>query len=225
MHAVDLSVTKRISTAMFNSKSLTKAAFDNLQARFRSFREYVPSDFARKVWSLKELSSFKATEFRQMILHTLPVLLKDVFHTEVYKSVLKLHIAVRLLRDPSKYKENINAAKELIKQFVAEYDYIFGKEHFTFYTHCLLHLPDFVEIYGPLYTFSTYKYENHMRVIKRLLRRKHGHLKQFFNRIEEMRFAYELMDAEVKQNEWWNGFKWSQTICETGVASSFRAIR
>lgn len=208
MHGVDLCVTKRICTVIFNTKSLTKAAFATLQVRFRSFREYVPSDFARKPRSLKELKSFKATEFRQMILYTLPVLLNDVLPPEMYKSVLKLHVAVRLLSDPSKYKENINAARELIKQFVAEYDDIIGKKHFTFYTHCLLHIPDYVELYGPLYTLSAYKYENHMRVIKRLLRRKHGHLKQFFNRIEEIRFADELMDGENYRNQCkFNGFK------------------
>lgn len=120
MHGIDLGVTKRISTAIFDSKSLSKAAFANLQARFTSFREYVPSDFARKPRSLKELKSFKATECRQMLLCTLPVLLKDIVSPELYKIVLKLHIAKRLLSDPSKYKENINAARELINKFVAE---------------------------------------------------------------------------------------------------------
>lgn len=205
MHAIDLGVCKRISKVIFSSssvcKGLPKTVFKALNARFKSFRKYVPSDFARKPRSLEELHRFKATEFRQMLLYTLPVLLKNVVGAELYKEFIKLHVAIRLLSDPSKYKENINAARELITQFVAEYDDIFGKENFTFYTHCILHLPDYVELYGPLYSLSAYKYENHMRVIKRLLRRKHGHLKQFFNRIEEMRYADELISNEKSRDK------------------------
>lgn len=201
MHAVDLGVTKRISKMIFTSKHVTKEAFASMQYQFKSFRKHVPSEFARKPRSLTEVSSFKATEFRQMLLYTLPVLLKDLVSTDLYVNVLKLHVAIRLLSDPTKYKENINAARELIKEFVDEYDSIFGKENFTFYTHCLLHVADYVELYGPLYSLSAYKYENHMRVIKRLLRRKHGHLKQFFNRIEEMRLADELTSTGAGCNK------------------------
>lgn len=196
MHAVDHGVTKRMVKAIFSNDSIcsrvTKASFAVFQARFRLFRSYVPSDFARKPRTLIELAYFKAAEFRQMLLYTLPVLLKGVVSPQLYKHVLKLHIAIRLLSDPSKYKENIEAARTLITEFVDQYDGTIGKKHFTYYTHCLLHIPDCVEKNGPLYSFSAYKFENHMRVIKRLLRRKHGHIKQFFNRIDEMRYADEL---------------------------------
>lgn len=77
-----------------------------------------------------------------------------------------------------------------------DYDKSFGSINFTFNTHILLHLPDYAELYGPIYSFSAYKYENHMRLIKRLLRRKNGHIQQFFNRCEEMRFAAELEEND-----------------------------
>lgn len=204
MHAVDHGVTKRVVKAIFSNDSLcsrvTKASFDTFQARFKLFRSYVPSDFARKPRTLTEIAYFKAAEFRQMLLYTLPVLLKGVVSPQLYSHVLKLHIAIRLLSDPSKYMENIEAARALITEFVDQYDASIGKKHFTYYTHCLLHIPDFVAEYGPLYSFSAYKYENHMRVIKRLLRRKHGHLKQFFNRIDEIRYADELRSEMTSIN-------------------------
>lgn len=198
MHAVDIGVTKRICSAIFGNNvycsNLSKAALLALKGRFKSFRSYVPSDFARKPRDLNEISGFKATEYRQILLYTLPVLLKNIVSPLLYKQVLKLHVAIRLLSDPLRYKENIGAARELITQFVDEYDDVIGKKHFTFYSHCLLHIPDDVEKYGPLYSLSAYKYENHMRLIKRLLRRKHGHIKQFFNRVDEMRYADEIAD-------------------------------
>lgn len=205
MHAVDLGVTKRICDAIFNAgtvcSKMVPRALEVLQKRFKSFRCYVPSDFARKNRNLTELSKFKATEFRQMLLYTLPVLLKNVVSPPLYKHFLKLHVAIRLLSDSKRYKENITAARQLLKQFVEEYDDTIGKKHFTFYTHCLLHIPDYVEQYGPLYSLSAYKFENHMRIIKRLLRRKHGHLKQFFNRVEEMRYAHELDSEDRIKNQ------------------------
>lgn len=196
MHAIDHGVTKRMVKAIFGNdlvcSKVTKAAIAIFQTRIKTFRSYVPSDFARKPRTLVELAYFKAAEFRQMLLYTLPVLLKGVVSPQLYNHVLKFHVAIRLLSDPSKYKDNINAARQLINDFVEQYDDVIGKKHFTYYTHCLLHVPDCVDKYGSLYSFSAYKFENHMRIIKRLLRRKHGHIKQFFNRVEEMRYANKL---------------------------------
>lgn len=204
MHAVDLGVAKRIFTAVTDSdvfcSKLSKTGFAALQARFKCFRPFVPSEFVRKPRCLKLLSKFKATEFRQLLLYTMPVLLKNIVSPPLYNQIMKLHVAIRLLSDPSRYKENIQAARKLISEFVDQFDETIGKKHFTYYTHCLLHIADYVEVYGPLYSWSAYKYENHMRLIKRLLRRKHGHIKQFFNRVDEMRFADELAD-ELEYND------------------------
>lgn len=198
MHAIDLGVTKKIVKVIFGNKScskVTKDIFAALETRFLSFRSFVPSEFVRRPRTIVELSQFKAAECRQMLLYTLPVLLKNLVNPQLYQQVLKLHVAIRLLSDPKGYKENINAARKLINDFVDKYDETLGAINFTFNTHCLLHIPDYVEKYGPLYSFSAYKYENHMRLIKRLLRRPSGYVKQFFNRVEEMRFAEELEDG------------------------------
>lgn len=205
MHAVDHGVTKRFFKAIISNdifcSNLSKTELSTLQARFLSFRAYIPTDFARKPRPFAEIAGFKATEFRQLLLYTLPVLFKDIVSPDLYKHILKLHVAIRLLSDPNKYKENIGAARCLIKEFVDQYDDTIGKKHFTFYTHCLLHIPDCVEKYGPLYSWSAYKYENHMRIIKQLLRRKHGHIEQFYNRIEELRYANELEYDDVNRNK------------------------
>lgn len=192
MHAVDLGVTKKIMKFVLKDSKM----FDALNARFQSFRAYVPSDFERKPRTLKEFGSFKANECRQMLLYTIPVLLKGLVSEQLYGQFIKLHVAIRLLSDPLRYKDNIAAARKLISEFVFDYDESFGKSNFTFNTHVLLHLPDYAELYGPIYSFSAYKYENHMRLIRRLLRRKNGHLQQFFNRCEEMRYAAELEEND-----------------------------
>lgn len=204
MHGIDLGVTKRVVKAILGNNTagpnLSKSELSELDARFISFRAHVPSEFVRKPRSFKELAGFKAAEFRQMLLYTLPVLLKNIVSPAIYNQVVKLHVAVRLLSDSAKYRDNIAAARELINEFVDQYDATIGKQNFTFYTHCLLHIVDCVEKYGCLYSWSGYKYENHMRIIGRLLRRQHGHIQQFFNRIEELRYANEL-ESKHKQIE------------------------
>lgn len=147
-----------------------------------------------------ELAGFKAVEYRQMLLYTLPVLLKYAVDPALYHHFLKLHVAVRLLSDPSKYRDYISAAQLLLDQFV-QFDSIIGKTNFTFYTHVLMHIPKCVEDYGSLYSWSAYKFENHNRIISCLLRRKHGHIQQFFNRIEELRYAQELEADEEERKK------------------------
>lgn len=239
MHGLDLGVTKRVVKAIFNnetpSSKISKAELAALYARFKSFSDYVPSDFARKPRSLYGLSSFKATEFRQIMLYTLPVLLKNTIDPEQYNHILKLHVAVRLLSDPRNYKENAGASQKLIEEFVHEYDARIGQKNFTFYTHLLLHIPTCVDEYGDLYSWSAYKFENYNRIMARILRRKHGHIQQFFNRVEELRYARELetiskkSDAEIsklksynlKANSMRDGFCMVQPGYPIAITSAF----
>lgn len=205
MHAIDHGVTKRIVKAVLSNNiacsNISKSEVSALNSRFLSFRKHVPSEFVRKPRSFNELSGYKAAEFRQMLLYTLPVLLKNIVSPVLLKQILKLHVAVRLMSDPYKYIDNIDAARVLINEFVDEYDATIGKQNFTFYTHCLLHIPDCVEKYGSMYSWSAYKYENENRIIGRLLRRPHGHIQQFFNRIEELRYANELESSDKNRRK------------------------
>lgn len=57
--------------------------------------------------------------------------------------------------------------------------------------HSLLHVVNEVKEYGPLYTFSAYKFENFMSVIKRMIKKKNKILQQLSKRLEEMSGANE----------------------------------
>lgn len=106
-----------------------------LEVKFLSFRPFIPSDFCRKPRTLKELNLFKANEFRLILLYLVPVWLDDIVSPELYKRLLLLHTAIRLL-------DSVNDARELINGFVEIYPDTFGNDNFTFNTHCLLHIPD-----------------------------------------------------------------------------------
>lgn len=204
MHLIDLGATPQFMTAIFDNKcpneKFTKSVKDALNARYLSFRDFVPSEFERKPRStaLADVHRFKANEFRQILLYTVPVLLKNLVSPQMYKVVLKLHIAIRFLSDPQKYKDNIQAARQLLIQYVAAFDNAFGIDNFKFKTHCLLHISDYVELFGALYSFSGYKHENHLRILKYLIRKNNLALQQFYNRFEEISYVNEIQRSLTK---------------------------
>lgn len=53
-------------------------------------------------------------------------------------------------------------ATSLIKQFISNYMIVYGPEYISYNVH----LPECVEIHGPLDKFSVFKYENHLQEIK-----------------------------------------------------------
>ena len=73
----------------------------------------LPSEFARQPCSLNELNHWKATEFKQFILYTGPVVLKGVVSNEVYTHFLAFSIAIRIMcfTDPDKRAELLQYAK------------------------------------------------------------------------------------------------------------------
>jgi hypothetical protein len=57
----------------------------------------VSVEFSRKTRTLNELSRFKATEFRLLLLYILPVVLKNRLPDEVNQHFILLHVAIRIL--------------------------------------------------------------------------------------------------------------------------------
>ena len=57
----------------------------------------MPSEFARQPRSLMEMDRWKATEFRQCILYTGPLMLKGVVTEEVHNHFLRLSVTPAIL--------------------------------------------------------------------------------------------------------------------------------
>lgn len=228
MHAIDLGPAFKIINAIIKNQTisrLSKTAFDAMNTRFLSFRQYTPSEFERKPRTLEELVHFKANELRQLLSYTLPVLLKGFVSEELLQQVLLLHCAVRLLQDPNSYRENANAARHFLQLFVANYSATFGQRNFTYKTHNALHIPDDVVKYGPLYSISAYKAENHLRYLRALLRKQDLHLQQVSNRLSEISFAESLRDAPRQSNDFqYNNFTLKPNSLRDGCSSTVDGV-
>ena len=66
----------------------------------------IPSDFSRKPRSVVEIDRWKATEFRQFLLYTGPLILKRILSSAMYSHFLTLRMGVAILMDSDDAERN-----------------------------------------------------------------------------------------------------------------------
>jgi hypothetical protein len=97
MHLVCLGVTRKLTLLWMRGpliNRLSAGIIQQISERLISLRDYMPSDFARKPRSLIEVDRWKATEFRQFLLNSGPVILRDYLSESVYKHFMLLSFSI-----------------------------------------------------------------------------------------------------------------------------------
>lgn len=104
MHCVILGVMKKmimlwkgsgeIGRVGVNKQKLPSNLVKQISTRLIALKKYIPSDFSRKPRSLDELSRWKATELRQFLLYTGPVVLYLQVSKKIYYNFLYLNVAI-----------------------------------------------------------------------------------------------------------------------------------
>lgn len=164
-------------------KTGEKIQIDEISSRMAAFRK--PNDFSRDCRSLDYLQFFKATELRFFLFYGCVVFLKGMVDDYIYRHVLLLHCAVRLLSNDDLKSEDIDVAEELILEYVRLYPIIYGEENVTYNVHVLMHIPYFSRLYGSLDSFSMFKFENFIQMLKGFVRKAQHPLQQLSNRLDE----------------------------------------
>ena len=116
MHLICLGVVRRMMQTLKKGDRKVKLSHRNkmqISDNLLALRKNIPSDFVRRPRSLLELDRWEATEFRQFLLYTGLVALRDVLSPELYKHFLTLSVAVSILLTPSKKKRNSMLSAEL----------------------------------------------------------------------------------------------------------------
>lgn len=190
-HLVCLGIVKKLlilwQTGALNVRLSSKKTKIISNSLVNCVRPTVPGEFQRKPRSLIYFRHWKATEFRQFLLYSGPVVLKQVTSREVYINFLSLHISIYILCS-KKYCSQLKYleyAKKLIIHFVSSFSTIYGTHHINHNMHNLLHIMDDVNNYGTLDNFSTFCFENYMIQIKKMLRKDDKPLQQIARRLEE----------------------------------------
>jgi len=171
---------------------LSNAQILQISEKLIEVRDFIPSEFARRPRSLIELDRWKATEFRQFLLYTGPVVLKSVLQPELYKHFLCLSISIGImLTDNSDKRERLlDYAGQLIRHFVVSCERLYGSDFVVYNIHSLLHIfDDAVFFKCSLDQISSFPFENYLQTVKRLLRSPSNPIVQVVKRIQEFEAA------------------------------------
>lgn len=167
---------------------LDQDKINRINKRLQYLRNTKPSEFNRRPRSIRDFKNWKATEFRSFLLYTGPVVVQDILNEEKYKNFLALHTAIGILCSAVHIEksENIDYAHELLRYFISSFQHIYGEIFMSHNFHNVLHVCEDVKKYGNLDSFSAFRFENYMSVIKKKLRRKDKPLQQLARRYAEM---------------------------------------
>lgn len=109
MHLVCLGVVKRILLFLIRGPSncrLHRRQQEELSERLVSLNGAMPGEFVRQPRSLNEIDRWKATEFRQFLLYSGPVVLSSVIPQPLYSHFLTLTVSMSILLEKDTEKRN-----------------------------------------------------------------------------------------------------------------------
>ena len=123
-------------------------------------------EFGRKPKSLDDLKRWKAIEFRQFVLYTSIVVLKEILHEDYYYHFLLFHCSYRVLLSKN-FKSYVPIIENTLKDFVIIFETLYPSKMLRYNVHNMLHLTQCVEHYGNLQNISSYKFENFLQQVKK----------------------------------------------------------
>jgi hypothetical protein len=146
---------------------------------------FISKEFARKPRGLEDVDRFKATELRQLLLYTGPVIFLKMLSRDKYIHFFSLSVTIRILCSKEYCVQLLDYTQSLLLYFVKNYGTLYGHQHISYNVHNLVHLCYYVKLWGPLDEFSAFKYENCMQKIKSKIRSSSRPLQQLINRCVE----------------------------------------
>lgn len=201
LHLILLGVMRRLIWLWIKGPlkvRLCSSKIDEISKRLEALASAMPQDFQRRPRSISEFGIWKGVEFRQFLLYTGPVVLKGILRKDMYENFLTLHAAILILINPKLVKDTINVkfADSLLKSFVSNFAKIYGNRYVTHNVHNTEHIAEDVEKYGKLDNFSSFRFENHMSAIKKLIRKPNQVLQQLARRSSEIESVQSCVSHE-----------------------------
>ena len=195
MHLVLLGVTKRLLMSLKEGPKICKISnrqLERISQALESYKSKVPSEFARQPRGIDELKRWKATEFRQFLLYTGPLVLKSVIAEKCYIHFMSLSVAMRILLDTNdSIRNNLLAyAGELLEYFVKMAPNLYGNHFTTYNVHSLIHLKQDAQHFNTsLDNISTFPFENYLQTLKMYVKNAKNPVSQVVKRRCEIEIA------------------------------------
>lgn len=203
MHLVCLGIVRKIIYLWMKGplrSRLSAQLLSVISGSLSDLRQNLPREFARKPRALSEFKMWKATEFRQFLLYTGPVVLYDRIPELQYKNFMLLSVAIRMLVSESLCSSYCDYVEKLLQYFVKDFASIYGTEVLVYNVHSLTHIVQDVRRYGALDNISCFPYENMLYELKQMVRRPQNPVAQLIRRISENERSNEnLVDIQSKR--------------------------
>lgn len=173
MHGCLLGVEKRFLDLFFNPKYSDKDHYIGpwkrkvLSNRIMNIRP--TSSIVRKPRPLTQLSNFKASEHRSMLLYYLPVCLPGCVPDVYVKHVRLFSAALYILLKKTIPSEEVDKAEQMLFLFVRQHQQLFGKESMVMVIHLVSHLAQCVRWLGPLWCHSAFPFERNNGCLLKLV--------------------------------------------------------
>lgn len=203
MHLVCLGVMRKLINLWLNKGStdirLPSWKIKEITTSLLQIKKCMTNDFPRKPRGIEEVARWKATEFRQFLLYSGPVILKNILSKDCYQHFLTLSISMRIMLslDHGIY---LNYANQLLHYFVEHFQELYGSHFISHNVHGLLHLADDYIKHGPLDNCSAFPFENYMKYLKGMLRKQEKPLQQIVKRYDEQIKCEHLKPDQLKNN-------------------------
>lgn len=201
MHCVLLGVTRKLFYYFFTSTKgrrlscrISKTQMNILNHRVNELKVFVPKEFHRKIRPFCELSHFKASELRTYLLYFGPVLFSQFLPQRYFEHFQLLHFAITVYSS-SQFCHLHEQAERCLEIFVFDMPTLFGEESLVYNVHSLLHLSEFVRLYGPLDRFSAFPFENYLSILKRRLKVNNAIFQQSINQLLTIREIYQNLSS------------------------------
>ena len=158
MHNVLLGTAKHVMNLWIKIGIISHKQFDEIQQSVDSFS--VPSDIGRIPYKISSgFSSFKADQWRSLIIIYSPIVLKDILPSEHYEVWCIFVQACFLLCTRSISTNYVYLADKALVEFCTRFQHLYGGENTTMNMHLHCHLINSELDYGPVYAYLLFSFE------------------------------------------------------------------
>ncbi len=182
MHCIDLGVTRNLVSMWFdNSGELWYIGrhVEEINKRLKLFRP--PNYIHRLARPITERKFWKASEWRNFLIFYSLIVMKGILPQKYLLHFMLLVDSVHLLQRDNISQLEVCYAEKMLQKFVKDYESLYRRENMTYNLHLLLHAPNSVRYWGPLWGYSNYTFENMNGVLTKMYHGTQAVAKQICN--------------------------------------------
>lgn len=116
------------------------------------------------------IADLDASDLRSLILYYLPVCMQNLSsnHKKYHKHFMLLAASIYILLQKEISPSELAEAENMLKNFVIEFEILYGKHRVTMNLHNLIHICDAVRNLGPLWSQSMFAFETNNGVLSNI---------------------------------------------------------